>query len=642
MITAWMLGSALFGACLGVAALAAERVQRARGATAGRWGTRGAWTLALAGAVLWPAVVPMSRAWRAASPASDTAAIVMPGVARATLVSASGESESSWIPLVRETLAAWSGVATVWAAQVQELVYRIDAAGVGVVLLGAWGVCTLLLTVRLVRGARRLHTLTAQAHVTRVDGETVLLTDAFGPATVGWRTPRIVLPSWVRDLDAPLRALVLAHERAHRDARDPRLVWLATLAVAVMPWNPSVWWIARRLRLAIERDCDARTIAAVSPTPAPQAYARLLLFMAQQVGRMSTASSFSSAPLASAMASSRSHLHARIQTMHAPPIDPTSPTARRQRALFGALAVLAVTAACGTRIPGNLTSSAPSDVALGDAAGGSSEVAPVPMPNGMLDTVPLGVPDTVTTPPYFEYQVERPAALRGAMSLRYPTVLRSAGIDGEVLASFVVNEDGRVDTTTFRVLRSDHALFTDAVRTALVNVAYDAAEVGGRRVKQLVQQPFVFALDASSSRRVTPGSSAVMQRSPLDDVTTPRTPGGNALPPSDARPVPVAATGDVHFEYQVEKPAAMRGGAGMTYPAALRAAKVEGTVLASFVVNEDGLVDLSTFTVLRSSDEAFTTAVREALPGMRFTPAELSGRRVKQLVQQPFVFNIAR
>jgi TonB family protein len=634
MITAWMLGSALFGACLGVAALAAERVQRARGATAGRWGTRGAWTLALAGAVLWPAAVPMWRAWRAASPASDTAAIVMPGVARATLVSASGEAESSWIPLVRERLAEWSDVATVWAAQVQALVYRIDAAGVGVVLLGAWGVCTLLLTARLVRGAHVLHTLTAQARVTRVDGEAVLLTDAFGPATVGWRTPRIVLPSWVRDLDAPMRALVLAHERAHRDARDPRLVWLATLAVAMMPWNPSVWWMARRLRLAIERDCDARTIAAVSPTPAPQAYARLLLFMAQQVGRMSTASSFSSAPLASAMASSRSHLHARIQTMHAPPIDPTSPTARRQRALFGALTVLAVTAACGTRIPGNLTSSAPSDVALGDAAGGSSEVAPVPMPNGMLDTVPLGVPDTVTTKPYFEYQVERPAALRGAMSLRYPPVLRTAGVEGEVLASFVVDATGRVDLSTFRELRSDHRSFTDAVRQALASAKYEAAEVGGRKVSQVVQQPFIFALDRSAQllRSADSGTAVVVSRA-WEGVMAPW-----RRDPADINRAPAGA----YFEFQVDEPARMQSGANVRYAIELREAGIEGTVLAQFEVGTDGRVDPSSFKVLKTDHEGLVESVSEALPRIRYAAARKDGRAVRQVVQQPFVFNIAR
>ena len=36
----------------------------------------------------------------------------------------------------------------------------------------------------------------------------------------------------------------------------------------------------------------------------------------------------------------------------------------------------------------------------------------------------------------------------------------------------------------------------------------------------------------------------------------------------------------------------------------------------------------------------FSLAVKNALPRMRFLPAEVGGRKVKQLVQQPFGFNI--
>jgi protein TonB len=38
----------------------------------------------------------------------------------------------------------------------------------------------------------------------------------------------------------------------------------------------------------------------------------------------------------------------------------------------------------------------------------------------------------------------------------------------------------------------------------------------------------------------------------------------------------------------------------------------------------------------------FEDAVRVALRRMRFIPAEVGGRRVRQLVQMPFVFTLAR
>jgi len=65
-------------------------------------------------------------------------------------------------------------------------------------------------------------------------------------------------------------------------------------------------------------------------------------------------------------------------------------------------------------------------------------------------------------------------------------------------------------------------------------------------------------------------------------------------------------------------------------------------VLAQFVVDTLGRVEVASFRVLRSSHALFEQAVRSSLPNMRFLPAEVGGRRVKQLVQQPFVFNLAR
>jgi protein TonB len=53
-----------------------------------------------------------------------------------------------------------------------------------------------------------------------------------------------------------------------------------------------------------------------------------------------------------------------------------------------------------------------------------------------------------------------------------------------------------------------------------------------------------------------------------------------------------------------------------------------------------GRPELASFKVLQSSHEPFVDAVRDALPGMRFVPAEMHGHRVRQLVQQPFVFSL--
>jgi protein TonB len=74
----------------------------------------------------------------------------------------------------------------------------------------------------------------------------------------------------------------------------------------------------------------------------------------------------------------------------------------------------------------------------------------------------------------------------------------------------------------------------------------------------------------------------------------------------------------------------------------LRQAGVEGEALVSFVVDTLGRVDVATFKVIRTTHDLFAAAVKNALPRMRFIPAETSRGRVRQLVQQPFSFAIVK
>jgi len=100
--------------------------------------------------------------------------------------------------------------------------------------------------------------------------------------------------------------------------------------------------------------------------------------------------------------------------------------------------------------------------------------------------------------PFFEFQVEKQVQqIPGTGNLRYPDMLRSANVEGEVLAQFVVDTTGHYESGTFKVLKSSHDLFTAAVKNALPQMRFYPAEVGGRKVKQLVQQPFTFSLQKS-------------------------------------------------------------------------------------------------------------------------------------------------
>jgi len=110
--------------------------------------------------------------------------------------------------------------------------------------------------------------------------------------------------------------------------------------------------------------------------------------------------------------------------------------------------------------------------------------------------------------------------------------------------------------------------------------------------------------------------------------------GGVARPLNSDQPL---------FDFQVEKPAsASPNNQAPTYPNQLRAANIEGQVIAKFVVDTSGRADMRTFEILKSDHDLFTNAVRSSLPQMRFFPAEVAGRKVKQLVQMPFVFSLTK
>lgn len=107
-----------------------------------------------------------------------------------------------------------------------------------------------------------------------------------------------------------------------------------------------------------------------------------------------------------------------------------------------------------------------------------------------------GTPQPISSDqPYFDYQVEKQVApAPGNSAPRYPDMLRSANVEGQVMAKFIVDTTGRADMKSLEIVQSSHELFSNAVRSHLPNMRFYAAEVGGRKVKQLVMMPFQFTL----------------------------------------------------------------------------------------------------------------------------------------------------
>jgi protein TonB len=115
-------------------------------------------------------------------------------------------------------------------------------------------------------------------------------------------------------------------------------------------------------------------------------------------------------------------------------------------------------------------------------------------PTTRISGQPAGSPNVAERSAYSERQVEKAVLALPGTTPRYPSMLQSAGLEGDVRAQFVVDTLGRVEPGSFRALESTHALFTDAVRDALGRTRFTPAEAGGHKVRQLVEQVFTFRI----------------------------------------------------------------------------------------------------------------------------------------------------
>ncbi|MDF1504749.1 M56 family metallopeptidase [Roseisolibacter sp. H3M3-2] len=312
MIALWMAYAAAVGALVALAAAAAARALRLAGRPA-----RLPWALALALTVALPAAALLLPAAPSPAPARATATGGVLTLDPRLLALAGGAGSAGW----------WGGP----ALRAPEAWRALDLP-----LVGAWGAASLLLALRALAAGRGLRRRMRGWPRETLDGAEVRVAPDLGPAVFGALRPEILVPQWaVRDARLPL---MLAHERAHVRARDPLLLAAGLVAAVLVPWNPAAWWQLRRLRAAVELDCDARVLAADGARPAAvRAYGALLHDVAGRTAARPPVAAFAPTLLATP-----STLHRRIHAMTAP-----RPRRAARHALpLAAGAVLLVVAAC--------------------------------------------------------------------------------------------------------------------------------------------------------------------------------------------------------------------------------------------------------------------------------------------------------
>jgi len=136
---------------------------------------------------------------------------------------------------------------------------------VSTLLEWAWRIASIALVLVILASGAHLSWRRRRWERGQMAGAAVYISEDCGPAVVGFLRPHIVVPRWLTKASPAEQELVIAHERSHLGAYDIQLLTIAVCLLACMPWNPMLWWQLRRLRLAIETDCDARVLSLGHP-----------------------------------------------------------------------------------------------------------------------------------------------------------------------------------------------------------------------------------------------------------------------------------------------------------------------------------------------------------------------------------------
>jgi TonB family protein len=427
------------------------------------------------------------------------------------------------------------------------------------------------------------------------------------PATFGLRRPVVLLPDTIREEEASIRRALVSHELFHVQRRDWAWVVCEEAVLAVLWFNPTMWWLVARVRLAREEAVDELAVLA---TGSRRTYVRALLAFAED------------APLAPAPAfAHRRHLFHRITLI-------SKEGAMSSFRIVFSCAVMALVLSSGAW----LAAEAFPLIAVND----TQEVREQPGPMEQR-----AKPVTADNP------IPRRTDYRAA---DYPDAARALGVAGSVTLRATLDEVGRVAETrrlSFSLESTNPRISMSFSHTSQAAVA-EAIERSGRGTADT--QGILRAIDAlaqSAASAVSQWRYEAPANGPLSfDVKVYFKPDGETSamqsisvpPPSTAKSVVgvVNADGAVRVGGGIMAPRKVVDVAPV-YPPIAMSARVSGMVIVEARIGTDGTVeDVKVLRSIPLLDQAAVDAVRQ----WRFTPTLLNGVRVPVIMTMTVNFTL--
>ncbi len=320
-------------------------------------------------------------------------------------------------------------------------------------IVGTWGVCAIVLALRMVAGLLWLRRAVAteardpawQARLDRMARDAGILRSVrlrivaglASPVTFGWWRPVVLVPaSLVSGMPPHLLEALLAHELAHIGRHDYLVNLLQNVVEALLFYHPAIWWISGRIRVEREQVADA---IAARQLGEPR---RLALALSE----LETIQ-FSTKHLA--QAANGGILMQRIQQLVRP-----DPQALNWKAAIPVLGfALTALAGCTSTTPVNPFAS---------------------------------MPDNDTTTPV--------AKFNSCAKPVYPAEALAAKVEGTVALGMLVKADGKVREAIVRQ-SSGNAALDEAARAAIAKCSFQPGTVNGAPKEQWTEVKYVWAMN---------------------------------------------------------------------------------------------------------------------------------------------------